>query len=69
MLFRRKIERSCAYCLYGVHLEEGQILCSRKGMRSVDQKCWRFQYDPCKRIPPKNKALDFSKYEEEDFSL
>lgn len=69
MLFRKKMERSCAYCLYGAHLEDGQILCSRKGMRSEDNKCWRFKYDPCKRIPRKAKALDFSKYENEDFSL
>lgn len=69
MLFRKKIERSCAYCLYGAHLDDGQILCSKKGMRSEDNKCWRFHYDPCKRIPAKSKALDFAKYEKEDFSL
>ena len=69
MLFRKKIERSCAYCLYGTHLEDEQILCSKKGMRSEDDKCWRFKYDPCKRIPAKARALDFAKYEKEDFSL
>lgn len=69
MLFRKKIERSCAYCLYGVHLEDGMILCSRKGLKSEESHCWRFRYDPCKRIPRKAKALDFSKYENEDFSL
>lgn len=69
MLFRKKIERSCAYCIYGAHLEGEQILCARKGMRSEENKCWKFKYDPCKRIPKKAKALDFSKYENEDFSL
>lgn len=69
MLFRKKIERSCAYCLYGTHLEDEQILCSKKGMRSEEDKCWRFKYDPCKRIPVKARALDFAKYEKEDFSL
>lgn len=69
MLFRKKIERSCAYCIYGAHLEDGQILCARKGLRSEDGKCWKFKYDPCKRIPKKAKALDFSKYANEDFSL
>ena len=29
----------------------------------------RFRYDPCKRIPCKAKAMDFSKYDSEDFSL
>lgn len=69
MLFRKKIERSCAYCVYGAHLEYGQILCSKKGMRTVEEKCRKFKYDPCKRVPAKAKALDFRKYEEEDYSL
>ncbi len=69
MLFRNKIERSCDYCQYGAHLEEDLILCSRKGIKTAGQKCWRFRYDPCKRIPRKAKALDFSKYDKEDFSL
>lgn len=69
MLFRKSIERSCAYCLYGAQLEDGQILCSKKGLKTTGDKCWRFKYDPCKRIPLKAKALDFSKYDKEDFSL
>lgn len=69
MLFRKKIKRSCAYCLYGAHLENGEILCSKKGMRTIDESCRKFKYDPCKRIPHKMKAVDFSKYENEDYSL
>lgn len=69
MLFCKKIRRSCTYCVYGAHLEEEAILCSKKGMRTPLDSCRRFKYDPCKRIPVKAKALDFSKYEHEDFSL
>jgi len=69
MLFRKKIERACVYCLHGAKLEDGAILCAKKGIQQIDAKCWRFQYDPCKRIPSKSKALDFSKYDSEDFSL
>jgi len=69
LLFRKKIERSCAYCAYGALLEDGQVLCSKKGIRSVEEKCRKFRYDPCKRIPSKVKAMDFRKYEQEDFSL
>lgn len=69
MLFRKRMERSCVYCLHGTLLEDEQILCTKKGLCSPDGKCWRFKYDPCKRIPKKAKALDFSKYEAEDFSL
>jgi len=69
MLFRKKIDRSCSYCKFGAKLEAGQILCSKVGMRAADECCRRFKYDPLKRIPAKPKALDFSKFETEDFSL
>lgn len=69
MLFRKKIERSCSYCLYGAHLENERILCSKKGVRAAEDRCRRFKYDPCKRIPPKTKALDFSRYDHNDYSL
>ena len=69
MLFRKKIARSCAYCEKGTVLEDGQILCSKKGIRQPEDHCMRFRYDPCKRIPKKAKALDFSKYDDQDYSL
>ena len=69
MLFRKNIARSCAYCRFGTHLNEYDILCIKKGTMSPEKSCHRFRYDPCKRIPPKAKASDFSKYNEEDYSL
>lgn len=69
MLFRKKIERSCSYCVYGTMLEEEQVLCVKKGLRGAPKPCRKFKYDPCKRIPPKPKAMDFGKYDAEDFSL
>lgn len=69
MLFRKKIERSCSYCVRSAKLDEDQVLCSKKGVQPMDGSCFWFRYDPCKRIPKKAKALDFSKYDEEDYSL
>lgn len=69
MLFRKKIQRDCAYCQYGTALEDGAILCAKKGIQPGNSPCRRFRYDPCKRIPKKAKALDFKKYDEMDFSL
>lgn len=69
MLFRKKMERSCVYCRYGTKLEKDQILCTKKGIVSAYYGCRKFTYDPCKRIPAKPKALDFDKYNKEDFSL
>lgn len=69
MLFRKKITRSCTYCSFGTKLNDTDILCTKRGIRNVDQSCRKFVYDPCKRIPPKAKASDFTKYSEEDFTL
>lgn len=69
MLFRKKMPRSCEYCSYSTALNEEQILCSKKGVVTPDTNCRKFKYDPCKRIPTKPKAMDFSKYDNEDFSL
>lgn len=69
MLFRKKIERSCEYCSYGTRLDDEQILCAKRGLKVAGEKCRKFDYDPTKRIPQKAKAMDFGKYEKEDFSL
>lgn len=69
MLFRKKIPRSCTYCVYGTQLDDGQILCSKAGIRTNPDGCRKFRYAPCKRIPAKAKPLDFSRYEDRDFSL
>lgn len=69
MLFRKKIDKSCSYCIHSAKLDDEQVLCAKKGIRPIDGKCLRFRYDPTKRIPVKAKALDFSKYDQEDYSL
>ncbi len=69
MLFRRKIPHSCSYCAFGTYLDNDQVLCTKYGVVSTYYKCRKFKYDPCKRIPVKAKALDFNKYDQEDFSL
>ena len=69
MLVRKKIDRSCAYCAYSTKMDQEHMLCTKRGVVSIDTDCRKFQYDPFKRIPPRPKALDFSKYEEDDFSL
>ena len=69
MLFRKNITKACHYCVNGTCYEEGLILCTKKGVVAEDSKCRKFKYDPCKRIPPKAKALDFSRYDRDDFSL
>lgn len=69
MLFRKKIERACAYCVHSANMDGEQYLCAKCGIRRADDKCHRFRYDPTKRIPAKAKPVDFSKYDADDFSL
>ena len=69
MLFRKKIDRACTNCQYGTKVSDDQILCLKRGVMSIDAKCRKFKYDPCKRIPSRAKAMDFSKYDREDYSL
>lgn len=69
MLFRKDIERCCSYCLYAKLSDDGTLNCPKAGTVSDDHHCWRFRYDPCKRTPPKMKALDTEKYSNTDFSL
>lgn len=69
MLFRKKLPRSCRYCACGTQVTDEQVLCVKHGVVSVYYACRKFEYDPCKRIPPKAKALDFQKFKDDDFSL
>lgn len=69
MLFRKKLPRSCRYCACGTQVTDEQVLCNKRGLVSVYYACRKFEYDPCKRVPAKAKALDLKKYGDEDFSL
>lgn len=69
MLFRKKLPRSCRYCACGTQVTDEQVLCNKRGVVSVHYACRKFEYDPCKRIPAKVKALDLEKYNDADFSL
>lgn len=69
MLFRKKMPRSCSYCTNGTKLNDDAVLCTKRGFVPTEKPCRKFSYDPCRRIPPKPKAQDFSEFDKEDFSL
>ena len=69
-LFRKKMDRACQYCSHAIAVSHNHVTCvKKKKLMPLDAKCFRFHYDPLKRVPSKQKALDFSKYEEFDYSL
>lgn len=70
MLFRKKMPEDCQYCARSAAMDQEEVyLCSQYGVVKRRDICSKFQYDPCKRIPLKPKTMDFSKYDEEDFTL
>ena len=69
MLFRKKIDRYCAYCAFAGKISDTQMICQKCGVVPASNQCRRFRYDPLKRIPARPKPQDFSKYEEKDYSL
>lgn len=69
MLFRKTIDPRCAYCRRGGNLENGQVICPKKGIVSEGDSCRSFVYDPLKRQPPAVVVPDFSSWDESDFEL
>lgn len=69
MLFRKDIEPRRAYCAQGVCINETQVACVKKGIVSAENHCFRFRYDPLKRVPPRPAQLSTDGLKEEDFSL
>lgn len=68
-LFRKDMEKRCAYCAYGRAVSETQIVCERKGVMDAADHCRRFAYDPLRRVPPRPAVLKTEKYTAEDFRL
>ena len=67
-LFQKDIEPRCAYCARGKALG-GRIACVKKGIVDPAFHCRGFQYDPLKRVPPRQVKADFSHLKDEDFVL
>ena len=67
MLFRKKIDRFCSYCVYAGKLDDETYLCAKRGFVAACHHCRKFKYDPLKRVPKRRKPKDFSEYDELDF--
>ncbi len=69
MLFRKDIDKYCAYCRHSGCAGEGRMICAKHGIVAPESHCRAFSYDPLKRTPPRPKSPDFSAIAEFDFSL
>ena len=68
-LFNKKEQiKKCETCLYGEIAQDNvSISCSKKGLKEKNDSCWRYKYDPLKRVPLKQ-VID-TNYSPEDFML
>lgn len=69
MLFRHKIQPSCAYCCFGVNLGFGEVACRKRGIMSDEGKCGAFRYEPTKRRPEYASSPVGSRITESDLRL
>ena len=69
MLYRKKMEPSCAYCRYGSVISPEEVICSKKGVVDSDGRCHRFAYDPLKREPAHPQLLNQDRFSPEDYEL
>lgn len=69
MLFNKKIEPCCSYCVSGSRISEAEIMCLKKGIVPPSGQCWKFKYDPLKREPPLPAKLKTEELSAKDFSL
>ncbi len=69
MIFSKKIEPRCQYCEFGKMLNDQKVVCIKKGVMSPTSHCRKFRYDPLKRLPPRPISLDFSRHQDDDFTL
>ena len=68
-LFQKNIDHRCSYCARSRPLDDGQVVCDKKGVMSAGSSCRSFRYDPLKRVPPRPAKADFSQLKDEDFQL
>ncbi len=67
-LFGEKKEARCETCIHcAFSAKDERLLCEKKGLVKRDGRCFRYRYDPFKRIPQKTPTLPQMKAEE--FSL
>ena len=52
-LFRKDIEKHCAYCKSGSVINEGQVICSRRGVVDTAVTFAMIRSNVCRRDPPR----------------
>ena len=68
LINKGQYEDACKNCRFGrLNPDSSAVLCTKKGIVDPDGKCFRYSYDPLKRIP--EKPLTVASADPEDFVL
>lgn len=67
-LFASKRDAKCETCVHcAFSAQADRLLCEKKGLVPRDSRCFRYRYDPFKRVPQKTPSLP--RMTAADFSL
>jgi hypothetical protein len=69
MLVNKKHPKQCGLCAWADKITDEDMLCYHRGPVQQSSKCFRFRYDPFKRVPsrmPLIKKAPLAPLEEED---
>lgn len=69
MLFRKDMEKRCAYCAHAGRIDDEQVACVKRGIVASGSHCAAFRYDPLKRVPPRPVQLNTGDLKQEDFEV
>ncbi len=62
--------KCCRYCEKGVNIPvDRKTMCKVRGIVEQDFVCPKFSFDPFKMQVKRQRGMDFSVYEKEDYSI
>lgn len=69
MRYESDIEPCCRFCAHCRQIDETEAVCRKRGVVALDHKCFRYLYDPTKRLPAQPGYLHRGTFSAEDFSI
>jgi len=59
----------CRFCTHCRIVNENEAICKKRGVVALEHKCFRYSYDPTKRLPVEPGYLRPGAFSAEDFAI
>lgn len=59
----------CRFCAHCRIVDETEAICKKRGIVTLESKCFRYLYDPTKRFPAEPGYLKPGTFSAEDFAI